>query len=339
MNKYVSIVPKLENTGPVIIAVELCHAMKKEGYEVEILSLAKTDDATYKGIKSSQLTIGKVINLPKRCIVHSHTFRPDLVCALIGFVNNTKTLTTVHSYFQHALYFDYGRIKTQLAFILWRIAVNSLNSRVYISNSMARYYKYRLKKSNSVVIKNWRVIEKTNKVLDSEVEDFIYLQKRLNRTRLVFCGSLDSRKNILKLIDNIDDSMSLLILGDGPLKEIINLKIKDSNNIKYIGKKSDPLYYMGLNQCLVLPSFAEGIPTVCIEAASIGVPSLLSNIAVHRELQSDGIAFTFNHHNFIDFKQAIKLSKNIPSQSVMKIWRDKFNGDLGIKKYLKVMSK
>lgn len=339
MKKYVSIVPKLENTGPVIIAIELCLAMIKDGYEVEILSLAKTEHTNYNGIKSSQLTMDKIIKLPKGCIVHSHTFRPDIICALIGYVKNVKTITTVHSYFQHALYFDYGRIKTQLAFILWKRAVNSLNSRVYISKSMARYYRYRLKKSNSVVIKNWRVIEQKNSIIDSEVENFINLQKKLNRTRLIFCGSLDSRKNILKLIDSIDDNMSLLILGDGPLKNIVNSKIKDSNNIKYLGKKSDPLYYMGLNQCLVLPSFAEGIPTVCIEAASIGVPSLLSNISVHRELESDGVAFTFNHHNFIDFKKAINLSLNIDSEKIKNVWLTKFNGDFGIKEYIKVMSK
>jgi len=339
MKKYISIVPKLESTGPVIIAVELCYAMQKQGYEVEILSLAKTDDSTYKGIKSSQLTIQKISTLSKGCIVHSHTFRPDIACAFIGLFKKVRTLTTVHSYFQHALFFDYGRIKTQLAYVLWKIAVNSLDSRVFISNSMQRYYKYRLKRSNSYVVKNWRLVERNSEVFDGEVEEFISLQKKANRTRLVFCGSLDARKNIMNLIDNIDDSISLLILGDGPLRDAINSKVTGSENIKYIGKKKDALYYMGLNQCLVLPSFAEGIPTVCIEASSIGIPSLLSNISVHRELKSDGIALTFNHHNFIDFKKVIDLSLGIKSKDIIETWHRKFNGDLGVTKYLKVMTK
>jgi len=69
--------------------------------------------------------------------------------------------------------------------------------------------------------------------------------------------------------------VKLIIIGDGPLKSFLKKLILEtglSNDVDVLGYKSNPYSYMARADLLILSSISEGLPTVLIEALSLGTP-------------------------------------------------------------------
>jgi glycosyltransferase involved in cell wall biosynthesis len=103
------------------------------------------------------------------------------------------------------------------------------------------------------------------------------------------------------------------------------------------GQVIDPETYVARADLLVLPSHAEGLPLVILEAASLGVPSLLSDIAVHRELARMGLGKTFRRHDFRDFADKARelAAERDPGSDAARriVWSQMFAPDKGFEKY------
>ena len=60
--------------------------------------------------------------------------------------------------------------------------------------------------------------------------------------------------------------------------------ISSASNIKYLGESDDVRIQMANTDCVVLPSYKEGMPRVLMEAAAMAIPSIASNIPGCRDL-------------------------------------------------------
>lgn len=99
-------------------------------------------------------------------------------------------------------------------------------------------------------------------------------------------GRFTNQKNHLFLIDIFNeinakkkDSM-LLLIGEGPLKNEIELKIDKlnlRNSVVFMGTKNDVNDYYQVMDFFVLPSFVEGLGIVAIEAQCSGLPCFISD--------------------------------------------------------------
>ena len=102
----------------------------------------------------------------------------------------------------------------------------------------------------------------------------------------------------------------LLILGDGPLKEkleilISNLKLND--NISLIGYVTNPLVYFKKSDIFVLSSLVEGMPNVLIEAMMCGCTVVSTNCDTGPgEIIQNG-----KNGYLVPIKNVKKLSKSI----------------------------
>lgn len=100
---------------------------------------------------------------------------------------------------------------------------------------------------------------------------------------VVSVGRLFKQKNFNLLIDAFVDvhlklpEYTLLIYGDGPLKDELNSKIKNleaSSYIKLMGNTNDVLKLINDASVFVLCSDYEGIPNALMEAIALGIPSI-----------------------------------------------------------------
>lgn len=92
-------------------------------------------------------------------------------------------------------------------------------------------------------------------------------------------GRLAEEKGILKLISKFPETEVLTIVGDGPLKNVVARECAKRLNLVFLGHLTHPdvLHAMQKARGFVLPSlWAEGIPTVAIEALACGTPILVS---------------------------------------------------------------
>lgn len=108
----------------------------------------------------------------------------------------------------------------------------------------------------------------------------------LNKTKIIgFVGRLDKQKNVLMLPDILKqvisgvEELKMLIIGDGPLKDELQSKIKEMGLSDYcflLGNKADVYRYYNAMDVLVLPSLYEGLPIVLIEAQTNGLKCIVS---------------------------------------------------------------
>ena len=128
------------------------------------------------------------------------------------------------------------------------------------------------------------------KQLNIDPTDFIF----------IFIGRLVGDKGINELIEAFsnlsdeDQKIKLLLVGTfekelDPLKKETLLKIKNNPRIISVGYQEEVRPYFAIASCFVFPSYREGFPNVVLEAASMELPSIVSDINGSNEIITDQI--------------------------------------------------
>jgi glycosyltransferase involved in cell wall biosynthesis len=118
--------------------------------------------------------------------------------------------------------------------------------------------------------------------------------------RFVYVGRLAEQKGLRVLIDAVRQlrecgrSLKLVLVGDGPLREEIERRISDlrlRNCVRLAGWLSGSGVRQEIEcaRALVLPSFAEGLPAVIMEAMALQRPVISTYVAGIPELVVPGI--------------------------------------------------
>lgn len=104
---------------------------------------------------------------------------------------------------------------------------------------------------------------------------------------MLFVGNLVEVKAPLaavKIFSKVHQAMPsarFCIIGDGNLMDEVVKEVERRELTPYIdilGRVHDPLSYVGASRLLVIPSKSEGLPSVLIEAATLGVPVVASSV-------------------------------------------------------------
>jgi len=118
-------------------------------------------------------------------------------------------------------------------------------------------------------------------------------------SRLVCVARLSEQKGLFVLLDALDElsrggvRFDLHIVGDGPLRESIEDRLSElglEESVKLLGWQDGSTVNEELRNArgFVLPSFAEGLPVVLMEALGVGRPVVTTFVAGIPELVEDG---------------------------------------------------
>ncbi len=119
-------------------------------------------------------------------------------------------------------------------------------------------------------------------------------------SRLLFVGRLAAVKGLPVLLESfaeikktIPDAV-LTVVGDGPDRTMIEAQsaaLGLVEQVKFVGYQSQAAVraYLQQSDVFVLPSFAEGVPVVLMEALMSGVPVVATQVAGVSELVEDGV--------------------------------------------------
>ena len=124
-----------------------------------------------------------------------------------------------------------------------------------------------------------------------------YLIRKDLLNYFIFVGRLSEEKGITQLVDafKLLDPIKLIVLGDGPLKEELIIKLKNENisNIQLIGyiKGEQKQLLISKSLALIIPSIWFEIgPLTAVESLSLGVPIIVNNVGATKE-------FLINNYN------------------------------------------
>jgi colanic acid/amylovoran biosynthesis glycosyltransferase len=119
--------------------------------------------------------------------------------------------------------------------------------------------------------------------------------------RLLYVGRLATNKGLPILLQSLVSLKSshpdlvLTVVGDGAERkalEAMTEKLGLKEQVKFVGYRSqaEVREHLQHTDIFVLPSFAEGVPVVLMEAMAAGVPAIATQIAGIGELIEDGIS-------------------------------------------------
>ena len=134
--------------------------------------------------------------------------------------------------------------------------------------------------------------------------------------KIISVGSLSFQKNfefLVKAFIKADiPNAELHIYGNGPLREHLETITKDSNKkIRLVGPTRDIERIIKDYDLYVSSSLYEGLSLSVLEAMSVGIPLLLSDIPSYKEQCGDAAVF-YKLNNEDDFIDKLKSSISNP---------------------------
>ncbi len=178
-----------------------------------------------------------------------------------------------------------------------------------------------INKINSLGISKTMVIYNGVDVEKFRPRDKLKLRKLLNlptnKKIIIFVGWLIPRKGVNYLIAAIPDVIKkypaahFLLIGDGMMrneleKQILDLNVENQTWLLGTKKPEDVPLWLGAADILILPSIAEGMPNIVLEAMASAVPVVATRISGTPELLKDG----FNGY-LIDPKNSAQIAEKI----------------------------
>jgi len=216
---------------------------------------------------------------------------------------------------------------------------NKVNGYIALTEFSKNKLRNLLKEEKKIFIKPNFVKNQSKIVLPRLVENYF-----------VFIGRLDKLKGVNLLLEawlEVKDT-ELYIIGEGPEKQKLEWIIKENNirNVKLTGflPMQEALDIVSKSKAVIIPSqLYEVFGMVAIEAFSVGVPVIASNIGALSKIVNETNGLLFQYDNKRDLIEKINLLNNDKEMvdklsagaldTFNKLYSDKINYQLLMKIY------
>lgn len=301
MIRIAYVINYIVKNGPSSVVLNIINNIDREKYEVSLITLFSGNSpevvAHLKSIGVSVYectTLSRMKCLLGQCkefddtvkkghydILHTHGLIPDIVSSRLN--TPVRKITTIHNNMYEDYLDSYGWIKSRIFITLHLKALKKLDECVCCSESV---YKVMMQRLNNVTfIRNG---------IEPAHAQSVATREELNipddARVLLYAGVLNSRKNIVWLIEKIvqyhENEEYLLVLGNG--EKEAECKAKADDHVRMLGFQTDPIAYMNISDVYVSASKSEGFSISVLEALSCGLGLLLSDIPSHREVVEMG---------------------------------------------------
>ncbi|WP_080733381.1 glycosyltransferase family 4 protein [Rhodococcoides fascians] len=323
-------------SGENIAVTDQVGALREFGHEVEVYGLespAETAGIRYKA-KSALTVAGLVGPNPSTELA---AFAPDIVHVHNLFPNwgsdwlqgwSNKLVTTLHNYravCSAATLFRDGASCTEcldngsLAAVRHKCYRSSTLATIplaYASRDRGSHFKPATQAQSLITLnrsaqKLFQSIYPTVKV--ERVPNFVNRSKLPNmekRVGWVYAGRLTAEKGIYELLNNWPFGERLDIYGGGELEKQVASVAANRADFAYHGLRPREEVASALSRAngLLLPSlWSEGIPTIAIEALSMGTPLIVSDrVAAVRELTAGDSGVVFSPTDGMSYQPALE---------------------------------
>jgi len=165
-------------------------------------------------------------------------------------------------------------------------------------------------------------------------------------SRLIWAKGVQDLITAFPLIEKENPQVELLVLGDGPYRaELVRLaEVNCKDRIHFLGqrKREEVAEILSFTDIFVNPSYSEGLPTTVIEAASVGLPIIATDVGGTNEVVDDGKTGLLVRPGDAAgiAKRAIELAgnpelRNQLGHAAMELIRDRFHGEDVMPLYLR----
>ena len=260
----------------------ICYLNKPEDLLPDFKNYS-TYNLGHSGWKNSFRTISrmkKIIRQHNPDVIHSHLFEVTVLSRL-ATSKNDNFFFTIHNIMSKDA-FEVNRMSV----FAERVTYKKRHTIIGVSQqALNDYNKWIGIKGKSFVLYNYV----KQSFFDASYD---YNRDIQNAFKLVAVGNLRRQKNYFALLEAIhllkDHPIHLDIYGSGDLeKELLDKINKERLNVRLMGRTNDVSAVLPAYHAYIMPSLFEGFGIAPMEAMAAGMPVLLSNLEVFKEVAED----------------------------------------------------
>lgn len=242
-----------------------------------------------------------IIHKVKPDVVHSFTPKAGLVCAIAGFIMCSPV--RVHTFTGLIFPTKKGFLKNIIK-AMDKI-VCTLNSSIVAEGVGVKSDLEKITKKKIEIIWNGNVagVDTDFFSLDNykyclNKGEFVDLIRRNDKFKFCYIGRITKDKGIEELVEaflrlNVDNRYELLIAGSFEDERDINTRIKNeilsNKSIINLGFLQDVRPVLASSDVFILPSYREGFPNSVLQACSMELPCIVTDVSGSNELITDGL--------------------------------------------------
>jgi glycosyltransferase involved in cell wall biosynthesis len=357
--KICYIISRLDRQGPVNVLLNKLRYFDFSTVEVSIITLKKEgknslyDEFRRLGVRLYPLDfrikynlfviykkVKNIIGEINPDVVHSLCFRSLMVNSFLG--KEHLSFHTIHSYPGDVEKIMYGQLTGKIMKELTRNRIKKIDCSIACSDTL---------REKIIILDNIKVESIRNGVPPVEFDDCLSkneMRQKLNlkgdKKYFISVGRFSEEKNFEFLIRNFNRNkrhdIGLIILGDGPFYNC--LKKYEDENIILPGFVTDVYKYLRASDYYVSTSITEGMPMSVLEAMSVGLPMILSDIKAHMEIlmsacKDEPVGFSFKNNYSEDFNNQVDSlcgkDYGVLSDNAKMLFSNKFSARIMSKAY------
>lgn len=234
----------------------------------------------------------KIYKFLKPDFIFHYTIKPNIYGALAAKFTNIKNISITtglgYAFSNKGLlyYFVKYLYKLSLSYPLEVWFLNSDDQIIFIKNKIVLADKSYLLPGEGV---DTNFFKPSTITFKSDITTFILI------SRMLYDKGIKEYIDASKILKENGYNISCLLLGqiDNDNPEAITIETitewQKEGFITYLGQTTDVKSYIAKAHVVVLPSYREGVPRILLEAASMGIPIITSEIPGCTEVVEDGI--------------------------------------------------
>lgn len=332
--KVLYVITGLAQGGAERVVCSLADSINSKGHQVKIVYLTgelitkpKSNDIEIISLHLNQaynlplayISLTKIIYDFKPDIVHSHMFHANILTRLVRIcAPNIRVISTAHN----------SNEGGTMRMLSYRLTNKLSHITTNVSKTAVEAFETKNAVPHGKMLTMYNGVDfETYKFYPSAKENILSELLLTKDTKLILAvGRFDSQKNYpnllraVKIIKNKNKlDFKLLIAGDGELRKeieklIINLDIE--SNVILLGRRVDIPKLMSSADAFVLSSDYEGLPTVLIEALACQCQIISTDVSGVKEIL-DGNGIIVPTNNSYKLAEAILETLNIKTKNLI----------------------
>lgn len=334
------------NYGPFIVARDIIDGIREDFDTIDIFYLKASDEhLKFKADDVRKIGFFDRIDAAKYDIIHSHGFLADAYIFYHRRLISAKTVTTMHQNIEPDYSMNYNKLIGKTLEVIWTYFVSRFDSVVCLSNDMVKYYYNKINSNQLTYVHNGiSPINITEENLSNDLDEIIRLKENNIilgvSARLIYRKGIDLIINALAINEN--KKLILVVIGDGDQKvELINLAKACGvyDRCIFLGYKKDPMPYYKAMDIYIMSSRSEAFGLCVLEAASLRIAVICSDLSIYDELFDDKDVVKFESENFNSLSTAIKtaiMNKKALGDNIYINYLNNFTTEKMAQKYLSI---
>ncbi|WP_318468965.1 glycosyltransferase family 4 protein [Photobacterium leiognathi] len=341
MKSFLFVIPSLKNTSPIKVSLSYANNLAIKGHDVSIFVLNKSNINC--SLDHKIKVVGWRSLFDSYDYIHTHCLKPNFLLAFLTFFKLIKStlITTVHTNIKLDL-IDRIPFGSRYISYLWRLSI------------LQHDIIFCLNEENKNIIslgdpylneKIYVIPNGIDGIKVNDVEDEVFLSFIKKDPNAIILGSAC----VLRKVKRIDIVLSLLhkyknikfvLIGMGPeydnLRELSS-KYGINDRVLFLGFKDSPNDYMSYVDIAVFPSLSEGFPLSLVEAMSLGIPCITSDIDAFKYFFNDEIKRFKSIEDFYLLINSVYQNRSFISNMVTEKYANNFTINAVIDKYLLIL--